>query len=70
MTRFDAEHLGDHTFNTTISEIHLKDGIPVTRTETKRPTCFGIDVNCKEYWLDPSNIQVAERLLGVSNSEV
>lgn len=65
VTRFDSEIMGDHCLNTTISEIGRVDGIKVHRTETKRPTQFGKDTPCKEYWLDENGIQAAERLLGI-----
>ncbi len=66
VTRFDAEWVNDHCFNTTVSEIERKDGIKVNRRHTKRPCAFG-KTDCKEYWLTPSSIDQVERLLGVKN---
>ena len=65
LTRFDAEHIGDHCFNTTVSEIGRIDGVEVSRRETKRPTRFGKPTDCKEYWLDAEAAQKASLLLGV-----
>lgn len=65
LTRFDTEHIGDHCLNTTVSEISLVDNILVARRETKRPTRFGKDTNCKEYWLDDTAIAQAEKHLGI-----
>jgi hypothetical protein len=50
LTRFDAEHIGDHCLNTTVSEIGRDDGVVVSRRETKRPTRFGKDAD----WQAPS----------------
>ncbi len=63
ITRFDVEVMGDHCLNTTIAQITSLDRIIVDREETTRPSCFGKPVNCKEYWLEPSAIKMAEKLL-------
>jgi len=63
ITRFDVEAIGDHCLNTTISEIGRIDGIKVERRDVKRPTRFGKDTDCKEYWLESKQIGQAENIL-------
>lgn len=63
LTRFDAERFGDHCFNSTISEISRD--VPVSRNATKRPTRYGKDTPCKEYWLEPDNAIKAEKNLSI-----
>jgi hypothetical protein len=58
VTRFDAERIGDHCFNSTISEITNIDHIIVDRIPTKRPTRFG-STDCKEYWLQGRALEAA-----------
>lgn len=59
VTRFDAEWIGDHCFNSTISEITKVDQIIVDRIPTKRATRFGKSTNCKEYWLQGRALEAA-----------
>lgn len=66
VTRFDAEHIGDHCLNSTVSEIGRLDGIEVNRQETKRPNQFGSLTSCKEYWLDNDSKDKAAVFLGVT----
>lgn len=63
VTRFDAEKVGDHVFNSTVSDIERTDGIKVERQATKRPTQFGTDVVCNEYWIAISNLVDAYKVL-------
>ena len=63
VTRFDAEWFGDHCLNTTVSEIGRLDGIHISRNETKRPTRFGKQTDCKEYYLNESQLHKAESYL-------
>ena len=65
VTRFDAEWVGDHCFNTTISEIFLIDGIRVEREQTKVPNRFGGFSDCKQYWLPEASRLKAELWLGI-----
>ena len=65
VTRFDAETIGCHCLNTSISEIGRYDGIKVSRNQTKRPTRFEKPTNCKEYWLEPEMVNKARTFLGV-----
>ena len=63
VTRFDAEIIGDHVFNTTVSEIERYSGVTISRRPTKRPTRFGTETDCKEYWLEDDQIEQATKLL-------
>lgn len=68
ITRFDAIYINDFVLNSTISSIGSRDNIQVDRCDVKRPTKFGTDVTCCEYWLSPESIYKAESLLiGLSN---
>ena len=57
VTRFDAERIGDHCLNTTVSEIGRHEGIKISRAKTRRLTRFGGETYCKEYWVDEPEIQ-------------
>lgn len=59
VTRFDAEWIGDHCFNSTVSDITSVDHIIVDRIPTKRPTRFGKATDCKEYWLQGKSLEAA-----------
>lgn len=65
VTRFDAEWVSDHCWNTTVSEIQRIDGIEVKRKQVKVPSKFGL-VDCKAYWLDGAGIKKAKKYLGVA----
>ena len=60
VTRFDAEWVGCHCWNTSVSEIERYDGIKIERQDTKRTTRFG-ETHCKEYWLSEDELEKAER---------
>ena len=63
ITRFDAEYIGEHCLNTTVSVITSKDRIIVNRRETKRPTRFGKPTDCKEYWFEGIATEKAANLI-------
>lgn len=63
ITRFDAEYIGEHCLNTSISVITSIDRIIVNRRETKRPTRFAKPTDCKEYWLEGMAINKAALLI-------
>ncbi len=65
VTRFDAELVGDHCFNTTVSEISRLDGVRISRESTTRPTRFKRLVTCNEYWIEKDDLAVARRALEV-----
>ncbi len=56
VTRFDAEYIGDHCLNSTVSDIEHIDCVKVSRQWTKRPTRFGRPVDCSEYWIEESEL--------------
>lgn len=68
VTRFDAERIGDHCLNTTISEIDRIDGVRVRRSPTKRPTRFGKPTDCHEYWISMDDIGLAKRVLSAKRT--
>ena len=61
LTRFDAERLGDHALNTTVSNLGLM-GIVVSREPTVLQGRFG-EIRCKRYWLEPDERVRAHILL-------
>src|SRR5690606_2202371 len=50
LTRFDAERLGDHCLNSTISRLQRR-GIHVMREQIELEGRFGV-IHCCRYWLD------------------
>lgn len=62
LTRFDVEKYGDHCFNTSVSVIGKK-GITISREPIVIEGRFG-KFRCKQYWLEPDQIERARRLLG------
>lgn len=63
VTRFDAEHIGDHCLNTSVSEIERLDGVRISRQTTKRPTRFGKPTDCNEYWISDADLNNARKVL-------
>lgn len=63
VTRFDAEHIGCHVLNTTVSEIEKYDSVKIERQFTKRPTRFDKPVSCCEYWIAKSELMNARKAL-------
>jgi hypothetical protein len=61
LTRFDAERLGDHALNTTVSNLGMM-GITVSREPIALKGRFG-EIRCKRYWLEPDERQRARKLL-------
>ena len=68
VTRFDAEHIGDHCLNSTVSEIEHLDGVKINRQKTKRPTRFGRSTDCNEYWIAESELMNARKALIVKQT--
>jgi len=68
VTRFDAEHIGDHCFNSTVSEIESLDSVKISRQKTKRPTRFGRLTDCNEYWISESELVIARKALSVKQA--
>jgi len=68
VTRFDAEHIGDHCLNSTVSEIEHLDGVRISRKKTKRPTRFNKAIDCNEYWIAESELMNARKALTVKQA--
>lgn len=63
ITRFDTSRIGDTCLNTTVSEIGRFDRIVILRESTTWPTRFNRPVACTQYWIDPSHIAEAQKIL-------
>lgn len=63
--RFQAEVVGDHTLNSTISTLANRYGLLFERARMKVPTRFGRPVSVIEYGLAASSREAAERLLAM-----
>lgn len=67
LTRFDAEGLGDHCLNSTISALSSQHGLEFPRKWVKVPNRFGGETPCKEYSTsDEDKLKISE-ILGVKN---
>jgi hypothetical protein len=62
LTRFDAEKLGDHALNSTVSNLQAM-GIEIAREPLILEGRFG-RIHCKRYWLSADQRDRARRLLG------
>ncbi len=62
LTRFDAEKLGDHSLNSTISNLETM-GMRIAREPIAIEGRFGT-IRCKRYWLEPDEQMRARILLG------
>jgi hypothetical protein len=56
LNKFEAERLGDHCLNTTISNIFIKYQITAQRKNEKVKTRFGSYATVKRYWLSDDDI--------------
>lgn len=65
LNRFDAEQLGDHVLNTTVSMLE-KRGVRISRKLIEIEGRFG-SFHCCEYWIDDTDIAVARSLLPVES---
>lgn len=65
LTRFDAERLGCHVWNTSAHQIG-KDGLVVSREPVVLDGRFG-PVHCKAYWIERDQLPRALHLLGVQS---
>lgn len=61
LNRFDAEQLGDHVLNTTVSMLE-KRGVRIARKLVEVGGRFGT-FHCCEYWIDDADRDAASRLL-------
>lgn len=64
LNRFDAERLGDHCLNTTISKIE-RHGLLVSRREEVVPGYGGHRARVMRYWLSDDHRKQAAALLGL-----
>lgn len=63
LNRFEAERLGDHALNSTVSSLGTRYWLAIRRTYERVPTRFGTLVRVKRYWLADCCRPRAERLL-------
>ena len=63
LNRFEAERLGDHALNSTISTLANRYDIEVARRREKCPTRFGRPVSVVRYWIPEEAKEKAHRLL-------
>ena len=64
LNRFEAEGLGDHYLNSTISALVNILGLEVPRKWEIVPNRFGGTTRVKRYWLNQSDIAIITNLLG------
>tara|TARA_B110000263_G_C15040557_1_gene388361 strand:- start:99 stop:416 length:318 start_codon:yes stop_codon:yes gene_type:complete len=64
LNRFEAEGLGDHCLNSTISTLVNILGLEVPRKWEIVPNRFGGTTRVKRYWLNQSDIAIITNLLG------
>ena len=64
LTRFDAEHLGDHTLPQTIHRIEAAVGIKIEREFVTVPGWAGCPAHVARYSLSPVNREKALAFLG------
>lgn len=63
LNRFEAEVIGCHCLNSTISALKNRHGVLVSSEWEKVPNRFGGDAVCKRYWISTSNLERANKLL-------
>ena len=61
--RFDAEHLGDHCLNSTISELANRHGLIIERHSERVPNRWGKPCLVKRYSLPSSEYDNARKVL-------
>ena len=65
LTRFDAEQLGDHCLNSTISGLSKQHDLELLRRWVKVPNRFGGETLCKEYTANDEDKTYINKYLGV-----
>ncbi len=63
LTRFDAEKIGDHSLNSTVSNLRAK-GIQISREPVTIEGRYGV-IHCKRYRLPANQRPYARRLLAL-----
>ena len=61
--RFQAERMGDHTLNSSVSYIQKSYGLLFKRRRVDVPNRFGSTTSVCEYWLDEAGQELAKNLL-------
>ena len=67
LTRFDAEGLGDHCLNSTISGLSKQHDLELLRRWVKVPNRFGGETSVKEYSTSDEDKTKINKILGVLN---
>ena len=67
LTRFDAEGLGDHCLNSTISGLSKQHDLELLRRWVKVPNRFGGETLCKEYTTSDEDKTYINKYLEVMN---
>lgn len=70
LNRFQAEALGCHVLNTTISDLQKRHEILFQRRFVKVPNRFGGKTQVMEYWLDSENLEKARKITGLDGGLV
>lgn len=63
LNRFEAEVIGCHCLNTTVSALQNTHGVIVSSDWEKVPNRFSGITRCKRYWISASNLERANELL-------
>ena len=63
LNRFQAEVLGCHCLNSTVSALQNTHGVIVSSDWEKVPNRFGSNARCKRYWVSTSSLERANKLL-------
>ncbi|OMG67021.1 hypothetical protein AUR61_001470 [Stutzerimonas balearica] len=63
LNRFEAEKLGDHCLNSTISELANRHGLAFTRQPERVPNRWGKPCRVIRYGLPPSETAIAKQVL-------
>lgn len=67
LQRFQAEMLGDHVLNSTVSDLQLRYGLYFSRKWTKVPNRFGKTTCVMSYWLEGKDLAGAKAILGMED---
>jgi hypothetical protein len=67
--RFQAEILGDHVLNTTISDLTKTHNLTFSKEWIEVPTRFNCTVRVKRYWLEGDELERARKLVTDSQED-
>lgn len=62
LTLFQAEPIGDHSLNSTVSTLQKQYGVKVSRRTIKVPSRFGV-ATCCEYWIASEHAEQGRTVL-------